>query len=371
MYQLSESQIDYILNDISARGVEMEDLQLNLLDHVCCIIEQELEADGDFETFYLQTIEKFYKSSLREVEEETKLLLTFKNYYVMRKVMMNSGYVSSVLILIGLFFKFMHWPGAAICLVLGIGGASLIYIPLLFTVRVKEKNELRDKLQLAAASIAGILMSLGILFKVMHWPFSFQLSLLAMAFLILLFLPIYLVSGVRNPETKTNTITTSMLIVIACGLWFTLVVSPSASRKNAAIKTAFILRNEKILEVERKSRIDSVETKLDAREVFEDCDKLKKLLLNEIIGSERLSDDFDERNILIEDEYVGKYLDNEVASKLAEKLCKDVRNFAKSNPELSPMLLSNSLFETDEAFNHARVYDVFNELSQVQLLTLK
>jgi len=371
MYRLTEQQIDFILSDISARGVEMEDLQLNLLDHVCCIIEQNLEADGDFEKFYQLTIEKFYKSSLREVEEETKLLLTFKNYYVMKKVMLNSGYVSSVLILIGLFFKFMHWPGAAVCLVLGIGSASIIYIPLLYTVKVKEKRDLRDKLQLASASIAGALMSLSILFKVMHWPFSFQLALLAMAILILLFLPIYLVSGVRNPETKTNTITTSMLIVIACGLWLTLVVSPNASRKNAAIKTAFILRNEKILEAERKSRIDSLEMKQDAREVYEDCDKLKKLLLNEIIGSERLSDDFDERNILIEDEYVVKYLDNEAASKLAEKLCKDVRNFAKSNPELSKMLLSNSLFESDEAFNHARVYDVFNELSQVQLLTLK
>ena len=371
MYQLSESQIDYILNDISARGVEMEDLQLNLLDHVCCIIEQELEADGDFETFYLQTIEKFYKNSLREVEEETKLLLTFKNYYVMRKVMMNSGYVSSVLILIGLFFKFMHWPGASFCLVLGIGGASLIYIPLLFTVRVKEKNELRDKLQLAAASIAGILMSLGILFKVMHWPFSFQLSLLAMAFLILLFLPIYLVSGVRNPDTKTNTITTSMLIVIACGLWFTLVVSPRTSRKNAAMKTAFILRNEKIIDKQRKAALASIDTNIDAREVLEDCDRMKKYLFSAITGAERLPDDFDERNILIEDEYLGKYLDNESASKLATKLQVDVLKFAKSSPEISSSLMSNSLFESEHALSNAKVYDMLNELTQIQLLILK
>ena len=44
MYLLSDKQIDHILSDIRRRGVEMEDLQYNLLDHICCILEQELEA---------------------------------------------------------------------------------------------------------------------------------------------------------------------------------------------------------------------------------------------------------------------------------------------------------------------------------------
>lgn len=371
MYQLSEQQIDYILNDISARGVEMEDLQLNLLDHVCCIIEQNLEEHGDFEKFYLLTIEKFYKSSLREVEEETKLLLTFKNYYVMKKVMLNSGYVSSALILVGLLFKFMHWPGAAVCLVLGIGSASLIYIPLLFTIKVKEKSFLRDKIQLAAASMAGTLMSLGILFKVMHWPYSFQLALLAMAFLILLFLPIYLVSGLRNPEMKANTITTSMLIVIACGLWFTLVVSPRASRKNAVMKTAFILRNEKIIAQETTANAEQLSTNQAAKELFNDCVKLKQNLLSQLIGTESLMDDFDSKNLLIEDEYFGKYLDEKSSSELAEKVYKDLHAYAKQHPETAALLTDNSIFEDSETFYRARVYDVFNELSQVQLYLLK
>ena len=63
MYALSEKQIDFILNDIKIRGVEMEDLQLNLLDHVCCIIECEFEPEGDFEDFYHKTISKFFKKA--------------------------------------------------------------------------------------------------------------------------------------------------------------------------------------------------------------------------------------------------------------------------------------------------------------------
>ena len=45
MYRLNDQQIDYILSDIGARGVEMESLQLNLLDHICCIVERDLEEN--------------------------------------------------------------------------------------------------------------------------------------------------------------------------------------------------------------------------------------------------------------------------------------------------------------------------------------
>src|SRR6185369_15423946 len=91
MYCLSDEQIDYILNDIRRNGVEMEDLQQNLLDHICCIIEQNLEANGNFEHIYSATIKTFYKKEMRKIEEETKFLLKFKNYYTMKKVMIYSG----------------------------------------------------------------------------------------------------------------------------------------------------------------------------------------------------------------------------------------------------------------------------------------
>jgi hypothetical protein len=90
MYCITDEQIEYILNDIRRNGVEMEDLQLNLLDHICCIMEQELKETDDFEQFYLKTVRRFYNTELREIEEETINLLTFKNYYAMKKTMIVS-----------------------------------------------------------------------------------------------------------------------------------------------------------------------------------------------------------------------------------------------------------------------------------------
>ena len=202
MYQLSDKQIDHILNDIGARGVEMESLQQNLLDHICCIIEQDLEENGDFESFYQKTIKTFYKDALWEIEEETLLLLTFKNYYTMKKAMIVSGTISTALLSMGLIFKFMHWPGASLGILLGIGTLSLVFLPLMFLLKIKEKQDIKDKLTIGIGAFAGILISLGILFKIMHWPYANIMMTSSLTILLLVFLPFYFFSGIRNPETK-------------------------------------------------------------------------------------------------------------------------------------------------------------------------
>ena len=114
MYQLTDKQIDFILDDIRARGVKLDSLQQSLLDHVCCIIEQNLEANGDFESFYRNTIQLFYKKELAEIEEETLLLLKFKHYYSMKRIMLFSGSFGVAGFIIGSLFKIMHWPGAVL-----------------------------------------------------------------------------------------------------------------------------------------------------------------------------------------------------------------------------------------------------------------
>jgi hypothetical protein len=240
MYCINDKQIDYILNDIRARGVEMEDLQYNLLDHICCLIEQNLEENGDFEGFYKKTIPKFYKHELWEIEEETITLLTFKNYYTMKKIMLVSGTISAAFLTIGIFFKFMHWPGASMGIVLGITIASFVFLPLLFTLKMREKQQSKDKLILGIGMLSAIAMSLGIMFKIMHWPGANMMGLGSILAMVFLFLPIYFFSGIRNPETKVNTIVSSLVIILGSGLFFTLI----NTRPSATIERTNVLANQ-------------------------------------------------------------------------------------------------------------------------------
>ncbi|MES2131563.1 MAG: hypothetical protein V4506_04380 [Bacteroidota bacterium] len=223
MYRISDQQIDFILNDISARGVEMESLQQNLLDHICCIIEHDLEENGDFESFYQKTVKTFYKDALWEIEEETLQLLIFKNYYTMKKIMIASGTFSAAVMSIGIFFKFMHWPGASLLIILGIAISSLVFLPLLFTLKSKEKQNVKDKLILGIGILAGVLISLAILFKVMHWPGANLMGVSFVGLMVLVYIPVYFFTGIKNPESKVNTIVSTIIMIMGCGLFLTLV----------------------------------------------------------------------------------------------------------------------------------------------------
>jgi hypothetical protein len=80
MYSISDQQIDFILSDLHSKGIKIEGLQSNLLDHICILIEQNLEQDEDFEQYYSTTLKTFYQKELREIEEETLFLLRYKNH---------------------------------------------------------------------------------------------------------------------------------------------------------------------------------------------------------------------------------------------------------------------------------------------------
>ncbi len=318
MYCLNEKQIDFILDDIRRNGVELEDLQSNLLDHVCCIIEQELEENGDFEQFYFSTIKKFYKTELREIEEETISLLTFKNYYVMKKTMLVSGVVAASFLTLGIILKFLHMPGAAVGIVLGIGIISFMFLPLLFLLKIKEQKETKDKVLIGLGTFAGILMALGILFKIMFWPGANMMALTSLLILLFVFLPVYFFTGFRNPETKVNTVVSSILILTGCGLFLTLVRSPAGSKKVGVQVTKDYLLNEKILDNEQRLLQMSTQgnslfanTEASVKNLNQLCEDIKEKIVYFEVGTNTLGEDFESKDIWLGDGRVDKYMNED------------------------------------------------------------
>lgn len=245
MYILSDEQVDYIRNDLIARGVEREDLQLNLLDHVCCIIEDELPPGGDFRSFYAQVIRRFYRKELREIEEETTLLLTFKHYYAMKKTMIISGIASAAGFIAATIFKFNHWPGTGVLFVLSFAIFALLFLPLMFVLKMKENPEKRNKLVLVLGMLLGVTAVVGVMFKIMHWPGASIMMYSTLFGLVFVYVPIYFFSGIRNPLYKLNTIVTTVLLVGCAGILMSLVsVRPSWFYQNMQVQGDEMLRNE-------------------------------------------------------------------------------------------------------------------------------
>lgn len=375
MYHISDTQIDFILNDISARGVEMESLQQNLLDHICCIIENKLEDNGDFEAFYRQTITTFYKEHLWEIEEETIRLLIFKNYYTMKKTMIYSGAATTALLLFGIFFKFMHWPGASAMLVLGIFIACFVFLPLAFTLRIKEKQNTRDKVVIGIGIFSSILLSLHVLFKVQHWPFANVLGIISLIILMALFLPAYFFSGIRQEETKINTIISSVLMVIGCGLILILMRSPYNVRSQNIRYTAHFLRNEYLIDGMLKKAIAMNDTSAalsmaqqKQSAIFTVCKSLKQDILEGVCGVSQFDASFESKEDLITDGSIKDVFENNarVEEKLKQlaQLMDEYQSFRKD--AALPIDSKKILDLKDDRANNALA-----TLSQIQMMLLQ
>ncbi|MBK0401657.1 hypothetical protein I5M27_01590 [Adhaeribacter sp. BT258] len=380
MYQLSEEQIDFISRDIQSRGLEMESLQQDLLDHVCCIIEQNLEATGNFEGFYLATIRTFYKTELKEIEEETLFLLTHKNYYAMKKIMLASGAFSAIVLSIGIVFKFMHWPGAGVLIVIGIALFSLLFLPLLFTLKIKEKEQAQSPFILAAGTLSAILFSLSTLFKLMHWPLANVLGLTAIGIMLLLFLPVYFFTGIRNAETKVNSIVTSILIVAGSGLLMSLVRSPGGSTRLNELNTSYFLRNEQILHQEQKQVADFLKTNPGKQDAFAQsqkinalCEELKAYILERETGRKILPSELEKENTLLTDGWVRDYFKDDLpAAQKLKTLSSLVETYnqinAKTgNPNFVPIPVKETVLDKSEE----RTLAALNGFTQIQIMVLQ
>ena len=112
MYQLNDQQIDLILTDLRQRGIETESMRMNLLDHICILIEDHLEEGGDFTQFYATTIRSFYKEELRELEEEARLLMALNKGHLL--LSRNHFFLLLFILLIGPFITYdLVWMAEA------------------------------------------------------------------------------------------------------------------------------------------------------------------------------------------------------------------------------------------------------------------
>jgi hypothetical protein len=379
MYCLSEKQIDYIFNDIRARGVEMESLQLNLHDHICCIIEQNLEEHGDFESFYQKTIRTFYKDELWEIEEETLLLLTYKNYYAMKKTMILSGTCSAAAMILGIIFKFMHWPGASAFIILGVGTSSLIFLPLLFLLKSKDRQATKDKLILGLSILSGMLLSLSILFKVMHWPYTMILGYASIGLLGFVLLPIYLMVGIKNPDNRINAITSSIVIIMICGLWLTLVRTPYGSKIKNIKDTSSFLINEGIVSSQQNLydsviKTDSTESKLRvmSHQIISLCEKIKTSIVLKETGTTKLSNDFESKLQFISDDiFRYSYNENKDVDAL-QALIKTYDLELESTPTKTKLPIEyKTMSEERIPFFVGTNLEVLQQLQQVQLMVMQ
>lgn len=139
----------------------------------------------------------------------------------MKKATLFTGLISSILILIGVFFKTMHWPGAGIALVVGCTLFALIYAPMLFLNKNKVATTGYQKLVNILVLLSMVLIVLGFLFKIQHWPGA-GIGLIIGNLLLLVLIPVLFIHGYKEnePVKKMNFYNEAFLLVLLTSFSF-------------------------------------------------------------------------------------------------------------------------------------------------------
>jgi GldM N-terminal domain len=111
------------------------------------------------------------------------------------------GFIATMLSILGVIFKFQHWPGASIALVLGIGLFSLIFLPYFGYTLFYNLSDNKSKPTAVSAAILFSLIGLSTLFKIMHWPGSSALLVLEFFVCSLFVFPFLMISKVKTAST--------------------------------------------------------------------------------------------------------------------------------------------------------------------------
>jgi hypothetical protein len=130
MAELTDFQVDLIDAYIKENGVAQNELQEDLLDHLCTSVEGQMQQGKSFEEAFQYTINLFGPGGLKQVQTQTFELLTEMNE-TMKKVTFGFGLTSTFLLLAGTIFKLQHWFGANIMFTVGVAILVLGYLPMI------------------------------------------------------------------------------------------------------------------------------------------------------------------------------------------------------------------------------------------------
>jgi uncharacterized protein with PQ loop repeat len=203
MPELSLNHIDQISRDISRQEITFSHLLEDLIDHVCCDVEYEMQTGLNFAEAYNRVKQKMGSRRLKEIQEETLYAVDTK-YKYMKNLMKISGVAGTVMFGFAALFKIQHWPGAGHMMTLGALLLAFVFLPSALSVLWKETHNRKRLFLFISAFFAGMLLILGTLFKIQHWPMAGSILCLAALSGILFFIPALALSRLADQENKAK-----------------------------------------------------------------------------------------------------------------------------------------------------------------------
>ncbi|MEQ9261784.1 MAG: DMT family transporter [Owenweeksia sp.] len=332
MVLLSNKQVDQIHDLLLNQGVKLDSLRLDLLDHVCCLVEDKMEKGISFHTALHNSIKQFGEDGLHKTNEATLSMLNSKSI-LMKKISSIIGILGSIAACSGGFFKIMHWPGANMLLLSGIVAIVLLYLPLLIVVKFRETESTLLKFSYLAGLFGAMVNGIGVVFKLLHFPGANYLIIASLLIIGLIFMPIYFTHAFRLAENKLSNLAFAGVLFVALFLLYGLTNSGNGRVMSDSV---FIMHQDMMDKIdranaEREEVFSDLPTEAMGQKTEELLNYLSEFRTHSVMVSQNISREQAE-NINIRDLYWGTGI-------------KGLHDMLDSHPKYNPDTLRSKLQE--------------------------
>jgi hypothetical protein len=128
------------------------------------------------------------------------------------------GLGTTLIVFLGTLFKVNHWPGAGPLLFTGILILVFIFLPVALVNNYKTEGDNRNRILYISTWLTSFVVFISMLFKIQHWAGAGIALIVSLPFPYLVFLPVFLfvTSKNRNHNIYNTVSVLFLLLIISC-----------------------------------------------------------------------------------------------------------------------------------------------------------
>jgi hypothetical protein len=125
------------------------------------------------------------------------------------------GVTTVLIISTGVILKMNHWPAAGILITAGILFLVLLFMPVALINNYRAEGNNQNRVLYIVTYITCFVVFIGMLFKIMHWPYAGIALFIALPFPYIVFLPVFLIVTAKNKNFNIyNTVFVLLLLAL-------------------------------------------------------------------------------------------------------------------------------------------------------------
>lgn len=193
MELLNDTQLERVWQTILISNIQDEDLKHELLDHICCFIEEKIYQGFSFEAAYQAALEAVAPKGIKEIEDELTLVLTYNPQTFMKRILYVATFLTTFLHTLHFLCQHLKLPNSQYLYQAGFYILCLVVLPSLSVISYRNRKFLSglDKFRMSIGIISAGIISIGMIGKGLYLPGSGMTVSIGMVLFIFIFLPIF------------------------------------------------------------------------------------------------------------------------------------------------------------------------------------